>query len=76
MASLYKDLQWVTKIYYNLRKVDSTTNFMTLGVMGSSSNHIIHQRVEALTAIMGEQVQSHLQESSKIRSLATIALFA
>ena len=76
MASLYKDLQWVTKIYYNLRKVDSTTNSMTLGAMGSSRKHIIHQRVEALTAIMGEQVLSHLPESTKIQSQVAIAQFA
>jgi hypothetical protein len=76
MASLYKDLQWVTKIYYNLRKVDSTTNSMTLAVMGSSSKHIIHQRVEALTVTMGDKVLSHLQESTKIQSQVAIAQFA
>ena len=76
MACLYKDLQWLTKIYCNLRKVVSTTNFMTLGVMGSSSKHIIHQRVETLTVIMGEQVLSHLPESTKIPNQAAIAQFA
>ena len=76
MASLYKDLQWVTKIYYNLRKVDSTTSSMTLEVMDSSNKHIIHQRVETLTVIMGEQVLSHLPESTKIQSQVAIAQFA
>lgn len=76
MASLYKDLQWVTKIYYNLRKVDSTTSSMTLAVMDSSNKHIIHQRVETLTVIMGEQVLSHLPESTKIQSQVAIAQFA
>ena len=76
MACLYKDLQWLTKIYCNLRKVDSTTSSMTLAVMDSSNKHIIHQRVEALTVIMGEQVLSHLPESTKIPNQATIAQFA
>jgi hypothetical protein len=76
MACLYKDLQWLTKIYCNLRKVDSTTNFMTLAVMDSSSKHIIHQRVETLTVTMGDKVLSHLQESTKIPNQAAIAQFA